>query len=1519
MSTQLVPTILELLTSKRIDREVAKALLAAAPAAEGATPPRGGAGDGRIAIVGLAAQLPGARTVEDFWDVLTRGEDRVCDLSPARRALCDGVPASLQGGGGARSGEVLGAWLEDIDRFDADFFGITPAEARAMDPQQRRFLQVAYHCLEDAGHSSRIRGTRTGVYVSAAMTDYMDALPELTPVAVPANVHSFVASRLSHLLDLKGPAFVTSATCASSMLALHAACAGLRAGECETAVAGGVNIFPFPAVSKRQMVSAAGIASDDNRCRPFDDGAGGIGHGEGAVALLLKPLADAQRDGDRIHGVILGSAVNNDGAGAALTAPNPTAHTELLLDAWKQAGTSPEQLSYIEAHGTGTRLGDPIEIKGITDAVRKFTNRRQFLAVGSVKGNIGHLVDGVAGLSGVVKALLVLRHRSVPPSAQLTEPNSHIDFLDSPVFVPSTNWPLAQAPEPLRAGVSCFGFNGTNVHMVLEQAPTPNLPAPVNGRYVFPLSARTETALRTLLALHADSTEPASARDISHTLWAGREHFAVRTAVIATDTEEFRTRCRVLSTLSEEEWGEAVAALGADELAATAREYAGGGMPAWQERYEGEVPLVATLPLYPFDERPYWIEWAPVEEETPEEGTTLERLLVILGRILGEDGLDAGKSFLELGGSSLSGLQLEAALRRSLQATVDQADILSAPSLAELARIIDETGAPENSAAGPAPDARRRTRFPLSTAQRSFWFLSQTENSRGFYHVPMLLRLRGPLDADALRAALTCMNDRHDVLRSRYPLEDSGLPVMEIGDQCPFDLPVEDLRTEPAENREHAARERARELSEEEFDLVNGPVWRGRLLRLGDRDHLLVLILHHLVSDIWSLNVLESELRETYEAYLAGRTPALPPLVTEYGTVAETERDMLAGEEGRRLDAYWRERIASYGPPLELPTDRPRGPQRTLDGATLTFELPQAIAGQLRATCVRTSCTPFMTLLAALAVTLHSRTGRDDLMIGTETAGRSRPGTAELIGAFVNQLALRVGLSGNPDFDDVLRRVRRTVLEAREHEAMPFERLVELVRPRRDGGGLPLFRLKFLFNNLAWGDTSIGDLDVEVEDLDVDVAPFDLTLRVFEEQQPGAQGRFTGSLTYNTSLFDESTMSGLLDEYLSVVRQVVNDPTLHLSEIASESHGMRRQDALKTEQQLKNKGTSLRGFRRRGLSTTTPLVRTRFPSETDSWPLVVEPSVGGVDLAEWIASHRDTVEEHLVNHGAVLFRGFGVSSVDEFHAVSTAVHPELVEYSEPSTPRGEYRDKVYVSSEYPSWYAIPPHGELCYTYKWPMKALFTCQKAATTGGATPLSDARRVLREMDPRVREKFTEKKVLYQRNYGEGMLVPWQKVFDTTDRAEVERHCRENLPMEAEWLSDDRLRTKQVRAAVATHPVTGEDVWFNQAHIFHAYSLGKDMRDQLMEQFGEQGLPVHAFYGDGTPIADWELDEVYRAYEKASWSAPWHEGDVLLADNMLMAHGRQAYTGDREVVVCFVEPCPPAAQRRPSTAAEA
>jgi alpha-ketoglutarate-dependent taurine dioxygenase len=302
-------------------------------------------------------------------------------------------------------------------------------------------------------------------------------------------------------------------------------------------------------------------------------------------------------------------------------------------------------------------------------------------------------------------------------------------------------------------------------------------------------------------------------------------------------------------------------------------------------------------------------------------------------------------------------------------------------------------------------------------------------------------------------------------------------------------------------------------------------------------------------------------------------------------------------------------------------------------------------------------------------------------------------------------------------------------------------------------------------------------------------------------------------------------------------------------------------------------------------------------------PLIIEPENGHVVLEEWIKNHVDSINADLQKHGAILFRRFAVTSPDDFEKLALALSGEMAEYTYRSTPRTRVQNRIYTSTEYPPNQTIPMHNENSYASTWPAKIWFYCHQPAEQGGQTPIADSRLVYDRIDPEVRERFARKGVMYVRNYGGGVDLPWQTVFQTQDRGVMESYCR-STGIEWEWLEGERLRTRQVMAAIARHPTTRQFVWFNQAHLFHLTSLGLDVQQSLLATVGEEYLPRHTYHGDGSPIRDEDLDQVRRAYAEAAIEFDWKQGDVLLLDNMLTAHGRRPFRGPRKILVAMAEP---------------
>lgn len=486
-----------------------------------------------IAVIGMSCRVPGANDSDAFWENLVAGIESIHRFSDDELIAAGVEPALVKHPGYVPAQGIL----DDIECFDAAFFGISPGEAELLDPQQRLFLEEAWKALEIAGYDpDRFQGS-IAVFAGAGSSTYLyqNILPSIDasePVmgfqATIGNDKDFLATRISYKLNLRGPSLTVQTACSTSLVAVHLACQSLLQGECDMAMAGGVAIrLPHQA---GYLYQEGMILSPDGHCRAFDAQAQGTVGGSGVGIVILKRLADALADGDSIHAIIKGSAINNDGSlKVGYTAPSVSGQAEVIAEAQVVAGVSAESISYIEAHGTATVLGDPIEVRALTQAFRRDTRRTGFCALGSVKTNIGHL-DTAAGIAGLIKTILALKHRQIPPSLHYNQPNPQIDFQNSPFFVNTRLADWKSPGLPRRAGVSSFGIGGTNAHVILEEAPDQTPTSASRPWQILVLSARTPAAIKQAAAHLAEHlrSQPESLPDTAFTLQVGRRQFRHR-------------------------------------------------------------------------------------------------------------------------------------------------------------------------------------------------------------------------------------------------------------------------------------------------------------------------------------------------------------------------------------------------------------------------------------------------------------------------------------------------------------------------------------------------------------------------------------------------------------------------------------------------------------------------------------------------------------------------------------------------------------------------------------------------------------------------------------------------------------------------------------------------------------------------------------------------------------------------------------------------------------------------------
>ncbi|WP_432409074.1 condensation domain-containing protein [Wukongibacter sp. M2B1] len=1154
-----------------------------------------------IAIIGMAAKFPLADSLEQYWSNIKNGVDCVREIPQPRKKDIEEY-LNFKGIDSASIAYNEAAYLQGIDEFDYEFFGISPREANLMDPNQRLFLETAWATIEDSGYTEeKIRGSNIGIYVGfIGESEYKNFIEDVQPsflsVSVTGNCAPIVASRISYILDLRGPNMIVNTSCSSSLVAVHLACKSILNGECESAIAGGVQTHTTP-IRKVTI----GIESSDGRAKSFDDESDGTGAGEGVGAVFLKPMNKALRDGDNIYAVIKGSAVNQDGSSIGISAPNPIAQEDVIIRAWRDADINPETISYIETHGTGTKLGDPVEINGITRAFARYTDRKQFCAIGAVKTNIGHL-DSAAGIAGLIKAVLSLKNKQIPPSIHFKRPNRNINFCQSPTYFNDRLLPWCVENEPRRCGVSSFGISGTNCHVVLEEAPENKTPTgiqqEIKGDYnLLTISGKTRKALKKLVKEYIsflNIQEEYSLSDICYTSNVIKGQYNYRVAVVgeniidmvekleiinlnglksyeskgiyygSIDTRE-ASQERIPNCSLSEKITDGVQAgikskingdkretmLSQDTLNNLIPIYLQGGHVQWDTLYSDKKVRKVRLPKHPFEKNQCWLEIPRCNKNKANDceshSTTdievknrdvldfseIEKAIEkVFTKILGHKEIGSLDNFFTMGGDSIYALAVVNSINKEFDIAIEMKEFMEKPTVKDLSEKVMRRIGQKNTEDIFLGEIDR-------VEEKEYYPVSPAQK-RMF----ILNEVKEKQISYNISSAIQIKGDLdikrlEKVLSKLIERHESLRTSFEIiGNQIvqkissKVDFSLEYVESDTSDMDTLIKR------FIRPFELNKAPLFRASLINMSDKHYILVTDMHHIISDGTSANILVRELIDLYENKQLKKNPI------QYKDFSEWQSHLMKTEHIERQEAYWLKRFSNGNPALDIPLDFPRPENLTSEGDTLYFQIDKELNDSLLKMSVETEITLFMVLFAAYNVLLYRYTGNSNIVVGVAASGRTHADFDNTVGMFVNTLPIMNYLDGEMTFRDLLGKVKKNTLEAYTNQDYPFDVLIEKLDLYENSNRNPLFDTMFIMQNTKKTEMKLESLELSQYKIKEDVCKLDIMMNCFEDE-----GRINFGINYSVKLFMGETIERLWKDYVAILEGVVKNPHIKISDI----------------------------------------------------------------------------------------------------------------------------------------------------------------------------------------------------------------------------------------------------------------------------------------------------------------------------------------------------------------------------------
>ncbi|MEM1169666.1 MAG: amino acid adenylation domain-containing protein [Cyanobacteria bacterium P01_H01_bin.35] len=781
--------------------------------------------------------------------------------------------------------------------------------------------------------------------------------------------------------------------------------------------------------------------------------------------------------------------------------------------------------------------------------------------------------------------------------------------------------------------------------------------------------------------------------------------------------------------------------------------------------------------------------------------------------------------------------------------------------------------------------------YPLSPMQQGLLFHNLYAPESRVYFKQMSLEFKGQLDVAAFASAWQKVVDRHSILRTLFVWENISTPLQVVLKQV--NLPWTNLdwvQLSPTEQQEKF-KELLSKQKAQGFSFSKAPLMNCTLIKLSVDTYKFIWNHHHILLDGWSSPIIYKEIFSFYNSAVNGET-------YQWSTPSPY-RDYIAwlcSQDQQAAMQFWRQNLHGFKTPTPLMVNKTKSVSKEHSGnKQIELGFSSECSKKLQSLAKQYHLTVSTIAQAAWALLLNRYSGETDVVFGVVVSGRNTnfTGVENIVGLLINTLPLRVQVPTKSELIPWLKQIQESMVELQQYSYTP---IVDIQAVSQVSGGIPLFNSIMLFQNYPIAPSLVNE-ESSLQLTEVNTfqqSNYPLSVYVV----PG--DKFLVKITYNAADFELETVQQMLRHLQTLLTNIADNPDTKIKDLEmlteSEKEDQRAAKAKRTKANFKK----FKSIKPKAVSLPEKdLIKTSYLQPEETLPLVIEPNSEEVDIADWAMNNREFFETNLRQHGAILLKDFHIDSISKFEKVAGSITPGLFgEYGD--LPREGVSKKVYGSTPYPEDKAILFHNESSHLHRWPQKIFFLCLKAAESGGETPIVDCRKVYQMLSHKLREKLEEKQLMYVRNYVEDLDVSWQDFFHTNNKSEVESYCK-NARIEFEWLENNGLKTSKVRPAITTHPKTGEKIFFNQIQLHHISYLDAAVRESLLSEFGEKRLPRNVYYGDGSPIEDSVIEEIGAIYEKAAINFPWQAGNMIMLDNMLIAHGRNPYVGERKIVVAM------------------